>query len=71
MKIEVSYRNYLGRPMFYPLSDDAKAFCAIIKRKSFTIEQLRACKKYGWEVNIKADVPSLEDFDENTDTTQG
>lgn len=57
--IEFLSKKAYGRTFHYPISNDAKILCKIIKRTTLTNEQLKICKDGGWDVkqNIAPEQP--------------
>lgn len=57
--IEFLSKKAYGRTFHYPISEDAKTLCKIIKRTTLTNEQLKICKDAGWIVkqNISPEQP--------------
>lgn len=58
MKISVTHKSEFGKDRFYPACEQSKLILWLMKRNSYTLEQIKRCKAAGWEVEIKR--PELE-----------
>jgi uncharacterized protein YxjI len=63
-RIEFLSKKAYGRVFHYPISNDAKTLCKIIKRATLTNDQLKICKDAGWivEQNIAPEQPQKMNF---------
>lgn len=61
MQINVIHKKIYGQDRFYPSNENAKTICELMGRETLTHDQLKLCKKTGWEVEIKTEAFKLED----------
>lgn len=50
MLIQYTQKMICGRQHYYPLSDDAKTICKLIKRPTLTSGHLQVCNDAGWKL---------------------
>lgn len=62
MIIEVEPKKVFGPDRFYPVSDEAKALCRLLKKPTLTLEHLQICEETGWKVEIVTPKFTLQDF---------
>lgn len=53
MKISVTHKKEFGKDRFYPECEQSKLVLWLMKRNSFTLQQIKRCKNTGWEVEVK------------------
>jgi hypothetical protein len=58
-ELEVLVKKVYGNERFYPVSNDAKMVCELMKTTTLTRDQLRFCKDGGWRVTVKSEEYSL------------
>lgn len=51
--LKVELRIMKGGKRYYPMSPDAKFLLGLMNHKSFTENQLKRCKLYGWIIYIE------------------
>lgn len=59
--IEVLLKRKYGNERFYPISEDAKVLCALLKSVTLTKKKLKIMKDSGWEVVIKMEEYNLDE----------
>jgi len=54
MELTLVHMNEFGRDRFYAEHTDSNEamILKLMNRKSFTVDQLQACKDFGWEIKI-------------------
>lgn len=58
MKLILYAKDVYGKTRYYPINDIAKIICAIAKKKTFSLEQIKICDSAGWDINIQ--YPQIE-----------
>ena len=53
MKIIVEIKNVYGKKMIYPICEDAKLLCELMKTKTIPIYDIEISKKIGFEIEVK------------------
>jgi len=59
LKLEFIQRRTYGQDRFYPKNEDAKFLLNLMDRQTVRLDQLRAMKAHGWEIEITFDVIQL------------
>jgi len=62
MIIAVEPEKIFGKERFYPVSDEAKTLCKMLKKPTLTLEHLQICEEAGWKVEIVVPKFTLQDF---------
>lgn len=62
MKITVYLKKIYGKELFYPVSDDALFLTKFTGRPTLLKHQLKLCKDYGWDVEIKQEPINTEEY---------
>lgn len=65
MIIKVKHVKEFGKNRFYPANEeeDSAKILKLMKRNSFTDEQIVECAKFGWEVILVPEEFDLKQFD--------
>ena len=59
MQITVAIKSVYGNELIYPISDNAKLFAILTRKKTLTKQALATIKKLGYEVEVQK--PELDD----------
>lgn len=59
MNIQVEQRNVYGSMRFYPINDLAHQFAALMKQKTFDVQNLGDIKRMGVDVDIRVPFISI------------
>lgn len=58
-ELEVLVKKVYGNERFYPVSEDAKMICELMRVTTLTKDQLKYCRDGGWKVAVKTEEYSL------------
>ena len=60
LHIELMFKDVYGKELYYPINDEAKTLCQMMKKKTFQEKHVDICRAAGWDVVTTGYKPKKE-----------